>query len=67
MIRIKYCMKNIGISEKKALELIEKIETQEKFAKAIFPNATDFFKEAHVFRVVWDDIKDLVEYTHYIN
>ncbi len=61
-----YSMKNIGISKDKAYELIDKIEKQEKFAKAAFPDAEDFL-DAYVFRVIWGDIKNLVEYVHYVN
>ena len=59
-------MKNKGISEKKASILIQKIEEQEKFARATFPNASEFI-DAYVFRATWEDIEDLVDYVHYTN
>ncbi|MBB4807398.1 hypothetical protein HNP38_002702 [Chryseobacterium defluvii] len=59
-----YSMKNKAISDKLSKELIEKIKNEEDFAKASFPNATDFI-DAYVFRIVWDDIKNLVDYVHY--
>ncbi|MBB4807400.1 hypothetical protein HNP38_002704 [Chryseobacterium defluvii] len=59
-----YSMKNKGISEKKVSDLLEKIEDQEKFAEATFPNASQYI-DAYVFRIIWDDIKDLVDYVHY--
>lgn len=62
-----YSIKNKLITDKKRFELLDKIEEQEKFAKATFPNTDGYFIDAYVFRVIWNDIKDLVEYTHYIN
>ena len=60
-----YSIKNKGITDRLGKELIDKIEKQEKFAKATFPNAEEFL-DAYVFRVIWEDIKDLVEYIHYV-
>tara|TARA_Y100000815_G_C13154330_1_gene429191 strand:- start:60 stop:197 length:138 start_codon:yes stop_codon:yes gene_type:complete len=45
---------------------VNKIRYQEDFAKATFPNAEEFL-DAYVFRVIWEDIKDLVEYVHYVD
>ncbi|MFY8186896.1 MAG: hypothetical protein ACOVLC_02940 [Flavobacterium sp.] len=61
-----YSMKNKGISEKFSKELLKKIKTQEDFAKATLPNAPEYI-DAFVFRLIWDDIKDLVDYNHYVN
>jgi len=60
-----YSMKNKAISESIADDLIEKIEREEIFAEATFPNASAYI-DAYVFRIVWDDIKNLVDYVHYV-
>lgn len=61
-----YSMKNKGISDRLSKGLLEKIDSQEKFAKATFPAASDFI-DSYVFRAIWEDIKDLVDYVHYTN
>lgn len=62
-----YSMKNIGITEKKAFQLFDKIEELEKHYKTTYPNVEDYFLETIIFKEVWKDMEGLVEYVHYVN
>ncbi len=61
-----YSMKNIGINSKKRLDLIKTIKNQEKFVDNIYGNVDASFKDALVFKLIFKEMAESIEYVKYI-
>ncbi len=62
-----YSMKNIKISVKKNRELLRFIKKEEEIVQIEYKDLGKYYQDAIVFQKVYNEMKDLIEYTHYIN
>ena len=60
-----YSMKNLSISNKYKEDLLDLIKKEEKIVQSEYKNLGKYYQEAIVFKKIYNEMKDMVEYTFF--